>query len=98
MDDDIIELMAIVKARFIEAAHTDMRLPNERTRPSNKTGFWPALTLSTQDWIETQNMWGEMREERIADDFAARFNRRPPSAAAIRVRLASVWSSNVPLA
>jgi len=67
----------IVRARWLEAADTDMRLPWERTRPSTASGFWPAYEHTFED----KAGWGTAR---LKEERELRARRTPPSAAAIR--------------
>jgi hypothetical protein len=66
----------IVKARFLEAANTDDRLPRARLAPGTSSGFWPEYFPTRED----KNGWGTLR---LAEDREMRFRRIPPSAAAI---------------
>lgn len=64
----------IVRARFIEAADTERRMPNPGG--AGKSGFWPEYLHSFEDMAG----WGTRR---LAEEREMRMRRVPPSAAAI---------------
>lgn len=71
------QLQLIVKARFLEAADTDDRLPSARLKPQAASGYWPEYHPTFEDMAG----WGT---QRLAEDREMRFRRIPPSAAAIQ--------------
>jgi hypothetical protein len=64
----------IVRARFIEAADTERRMPGHGG--AGKSGFWPQYVHSFED----MNGWGTRR---LAEEREMRMRRIPPTAAAI---------------
>lgn len=84
-----MNLHTIIRARYLEAADTDDRLPSARLEPSSARGFWPAYDYTFED----MNGWGT---ERLAEDREFRFRRLPPSMQAIK-RHAEVmdWTGSI---
>jgi len=68
-------LSDIVRARWLEAADTDNRWPDAKSRPSTKSGLWPAYQYTFED----QAHWGQAR---LAEEREMRFKRLPTSSAA----------------
>jgi hypothetical protein len=64
----------IVRARFIEAADTERRMPGGGV--SGKSGYWPQYVHSFED----MNGWGTRR---LAEEREMQLRRTPPSAGAI---------------
>jgi Domain of unknown function (DUF6362) len=64
----------LVRARFVEAADTERRMP--RVGAVERAGFWPAYVHTFED----MNGWGT---KRLAEERELRMRRIPPSAAAI---------------
>lgn len=64
----------IVRARYVEAADTERRMPTART--GSAMGYWPSYEYSFED----KAGWGS---KRLAEEREMRFRRIPPSSAAI---------------
>jgi len=76
----------IVRARFVEAAHTESRLPRINS-PHATGGFWPEYVHSFEDMVG----WGP---KRLAEEREMRLSRTPPSPAAIsRFEEVMAWSA-----
>jgi uncharacterized protein DUF6362 len=76
----------MVRARFVEAADTERRMPYSGV--SGRTGFWPEYTHT----FEEMNGWGT---KRLAQEREFRLRRIPPSSGAIsRFEEVLEWAAN----
>lgn len=73
-----MNLSAVIRTRFLEAAETDDRLPSAKLKPATGGGYWPGFA---HDW-EDMAGWGERR---LAEHREEVWSGRaiPPSRAAI---------------
>lgn len=78
----------IVRARFVEAAEVDRRMPRVRGFRASSGGFWPGFVHTTED----MNGWGEkrLREHRAA--FWSGDHRAPSADAISRMEEVMDWS------
>jgi uncharacterized protein DUF6362 len=77
----------LVRARFIEAADTERRMPRVGAK-GEISGFWPSYVHS----FEEMSGWGT---KRLAEERELRFRRIPPSAGAVtRFEEAMDWTAN----
>lgn len=77
-----------VRARFVEAAETDRRMPRVKGFRAGSGGFWPAFVHTTED----MNGWGETRLKEHRAAFWSGEHRAPAADAISRMEEVLDWS------
>lgn len=80
----------LIKARFVEAADTERRLPAVRIAPSITSGWWPEFKYSVAD----MNGWGGKRLSEHRDQFWANARLAPSAGAVSRHEEVLSWTAD----
>jgi len=80
----------LIKARFVEAADTERRLPAARLAPSAASGWWPEFKYSVAD----MNGWGGKRLSEHRQDFWHNARLAPSAGAVSRHEEVLTWTAD----
>jgi len=80
----------LIKARFVEAADTERRLPAARISPSVASGWWPEFKYSVAD----MNGWGGRRLSEHREQFWANARLAPSAGAVSRHEEVLTWTAD----